>query len=87
MGVAMAESTFAENLLRLRKAAGLSQMELASRAGLTVSSVSQLEQGKIRDPRMSTVIVIANALGVSKDDLLEGVSLEPRRARKRQGEG
>jgi transcriptional regulator with XRE-family HTH domain len=51
-------------LKRLREAAGLSQQDLAVGAGLSVSVVSQIEQGKKADPRMTTVLALADALGV-----------------------
>lgn len=47
----------------LRLGQGLGQPELAERAGLSVSYLSLLERGK-RDPATSTVIKIADALGV-----------------------
>jgi transcriptional regulator with XRE-family HTH domain len=57
---------------QLREAAGLSQQSLAVAAGLSMSVVSQLEQGAKIDPRVSTVSAIAKALGVSIDDLWAG---------------
>jgi transcriptional regulator with XRE-family HTH domain len=52
-------------LKQLRHAAGISQQELASRAGLSVSVVCQIEQGRRTDPRISTLKAVADALGVS----------------------
>src|SRR3712207_8053966 len=42
------ESSLATQLRRLREAAGLTQEELAFRAGLTPNAVSNLERGKTR---------------------------------------
>jgi transcriptional regulator with XRE-family HTH domain len=58
-----------QRLKRLREAAGLSQQDLAVRAGLSVSVVSQIEQGRKTDPRMTTVLFLAEALGVDVQEL------------------
>jgi transcriptional regulator with XRE-family HTH domain len=55
----------------LREKAGMSQQELAVKAGLSVSVVSQIEQGRKEDPRMSTVRALAQALGVPSDALMD----------------
>ncbi|HEV2947330.1 MAG TPA: helix-turn-helix transcriptional regulator [Gemmataceae bacterium] len=65
----MQEKELARRVKKLREAAGLSQQALAVKAGLSVSVVSQVEQGKKADPRMSTVLAIAEALGVTCDSL------------------
>jgi transcriptional regulator with XRE-family HTH domain len=52
-----------ENLKRLREAAGLSQNELADKAGLSQQLVSQLERGVNRTTR--TLPQLAHALGVT----------------------
>lgn len=46
-----------------RKAAGLSQETLAERAGLSRMTVQRTEAGQI-DPRLSTLLVMARALGL-----------------------
>lgn len=47
----------------LRARRGMSQEELAKRAGISRVSVSEIENGK-RDPGSSTVAKLADALGV-----------------------
>jgi transcriptional regulator with XRE-family HTH domain len=64
----------ARRLRDMREAAGLSQQELAVKAGLSVSVVSQIEQGKKADPRMSTVVALASALGVDVGSLAVSAS-------------
>ena len=59
-----------ERLRSLREAKGLSQQELATGADVSMSLVSKLEQGKKADPRVSTVLALASALGVAPGDLL-----------------
>jgi transcriptional regulator with XRE-family HTH domain len=54
-----------------REAAGLTQQQLAVKAGLSVSNLAQIEQGQKADPRISTVVALARALGVTVDDLLQ----------------
>ncbi|MFO0604543.1 MAG: helix-turn-helix transcriptional regulator [Polyangiales bacterium] len=55
---------FGERLRALRTAASLTQAELAERADLDVSYVSQLERG-LRDPSLSSIEAVAGALGLS----------------------
>lgn len=52
----------AHQIVTLRNAAGLSQKELARRAGVAVRSISEIENGS--DPRVETILAIAGALGV-----------------------
>lgn len=67
---------FAENLVRLRKAAGLSQHDLAVRSTLHRTHIGLLEHGK-RMPRLDTVVKLAEALEVSTNDLVEGIEWVP----------
>jgi transcriptional regulator with XRE-family HTH domain len=59
----MTNSAFAEQLQRLRKAAGISQYALAQRSGLSKQALSRLEKGE-REPSWATVQRLATALGV-----------------------
>jgi tetratricopeptide (TPR) repeat protein/transcriptional regulator with XRE-family HTH domain len=56
---------FATHLRRERDRAGLTQAELADRAGLGERTVSNLERGINRAPYSSTVRLLADALGLS----------------------
>ena len=67
---------FAANLRRLRGVAGLSQEDLAFRAGIHRTQVSLLEGGR-RMPRVFTLVCLAGALGVTPNDLLDGIVWEP----------
>jgi transcriptional regulator with XRE-family HTH domain len=62
--------TLAGRLKALRAEAKLSQQALAMRAGLSLSVVCQIEQGRKEDPRVSTARALADALGASLDDLI-----------------
>jgi predicted ATPase/transcriptional regulator with XRE-family HTH domain len=62
---------FSELLKRYRLAAGLTQEELAQRAGLSLRGVGDLERGTRRTPRKDTVKLLANALGLSPDEVAD----------------
>ncbi len=55
---------FGALLLRLRASAGLTQEQLAARAGLSTAAITSLESGKRRAPRFTTVEMLATALGL-----------------------
>src|SRR5262245_12365043 len=59
----MGGDSFASRLKRLREAAGLTQGELAERAGMNQFGIAKLEQG-VREPTWATVQALAEALGV-----------------------
>jgi predicted ATPase/DNA-binding XRE family transcriptional regulator len=59
---------FGERLQRHRMAVGLSQEELAERAGLSQRGISDLERGKRRTPHPATVRRLAEALGLTEAD-------------------
>ena len=56
-------SKIIEELIAARKGAGLTQGELAERAGLNRMTVQRTEAGDI-DPRLSTLHVMARVLGM-----------------------
>jgi predicted ATPase/transcriptional regulator with XRE-family HTH domain len=55
-------------LKRFRAAAGLTQEELAERAGVSARSISDLERGLERRPRRSTLALLAEALQLSPEE-------------------
>ncbi len=59
------QQTFGALLKRQRLAAGLSQEQLAERAGLTAQAISVLERGIRRAPYRDTVRALARALGLA----------------------
>ncbi|HYP54907.1 MAG TPA: helix-turn-helix transcriptional regulator [Solirubrobacterales bacterium] len=69
-------SRFAENLIRCRERAGLSQEELGARASLHRTEIGKLESGT-RAPRIDTLVKLAGALSVQPSELLEGIDWEP----------
>jgi transcriptional regulator with XRE-family HTH domain len=61
--------SFAENLRRRRKELGLSQEQLGTRANIQMADISRYESGS-RDPRITTVARLAQALEVPIAELL-----------------
>jgi transcriptional regulator with XRE-family HTH domain len=59
---------FGEVLRCYRKAAGLTQEELAERAGLSARGISDLERGIKAVPRKDTVQLLADALRLTAED-------------------
>lgn len=57
-----------ENIRRLRKRGGLSQEELATRAKLDLTSVSEIESGT-RNPSLKTLYKISLALKIPLKEL------------------
>src|SRR5919202_5569416 len=56
---------FGELLKRYRVAAGLTQAQLAERAGLSERAMSDLERGARRVPQRATLQLLAEALGLA----------------------
>ena len=55
---------------RLRKAKGMSQQDVADKAGLTRVFITRVEAGQ-QDPSLSTINAIARALDVSAAELMK----------------
>jgi transcriptional regulator with XRE-family HTH domain len=67
----MLAASLSNRIKELREATGLSQQDLAVKAGLSLSQVAKLEQGTKADPRASTVLALAYALGVTPGRVLD----------------
>jgi transcriptional regulator with XRE-family HTH domain len=57
------------NIVRIRKAQGLSSKELAASLGLSLGYLVKIEGGRA-DPKLSTIFTIANNLGVPFEEFL-----------------
>jgi transcriptional regulator with XRE-family HTH domain len=57
------------NIRKIRRACGVSVVDLAAATNLTTASIYRYEQGK-RVPTLTTSAKIAEALGCTVDDLL-----------------
>ncbi len=62
-----------ERITHARVGRGLTQIELAKRAGVDQSQLSKIERGEIALPRPATLKKIAAALGVSLFWLATGI--------------
>ncbi|MFD4788784.1 helix-turn-helix domain-containing protein [Streptomyces sp. NPDC058459] len=60
--IASRRLAFGDRLRTARRAAGLTQNQLAERAGLDRAQISEIERG-CRDARLSTLVRIEGALG------------------------
>ena len=67
---------FGQRLKRFREAAGLSQNELARRAGVSVPMISMLESGRRRGITASNARRLARALVKTLDELIGDSKLE-----------
>jgi transcriptional regulator with XRE-family HTH domain len=73
--VTLAEQ-FGANVARCRRAAGLSQDDLAWRASMHRTQVFLAERGKTM-PRLDSFVRFVGALEVDSADLLDGIEWEP----------
>lgn len=62
----------ANRIKELRDRKGISQEELAHRAGLSRTGMGFLETGK-RWPRLDTLMKVADGLNITVDELLKGL--------------
>jgi len=78
---------FGARLRELRRERGLTQEQLAEKAGISTDVIAKLEQGKKTGARLATVCQLAGALGVDVAGLL-GAAVQPGGAghRSRQAE-
>jgi transcriptional regulator with XRE-family HTH domain len=60
----------AKRLKELRKKAGWSQQKLAEKAGLSYNTITKIEQGVATMPTIQTMIKIADAFGITLDELV-----------------
>jgi transcriptional regulator with XRE-family HTH domain len=63
---------FARNLRARRVEMGMSQESLGRMASLHPTEISRLERG-VRDPRLATIVQVAQALDVTPAILLDGI--------------
>ena len=60
---------------RRRHEMGLSQQDLANRAGLSLQTINQIERGRHR-PRPRTLVTLAQALDWTPGELLDGLDAD-----------
>jgi len=65
------KSAIAENMKKYRKKKGITQDKLSKMADITYNTIIKIESGATYNPRVETLKQIADALGVSIDDLMK----------------
>jgi DNA-binding SARP family transcriptional activator/Tfp pilus assembly protein PilF/DNA-binding XRE family transcriptional regulator len=75
------DGTIGRQLRSARQRLGLTQQELATRAGLSLGALRDLEQGRSRHPRLPSIRALGDVLGLSHDDQarLRALAERPRR--------
>jgi len=63
-------SGYLKNLKRLRNKKGWSQERLAREAGISYQTLIKIEQDRIKNPKLETLIKLSRALGVSINRLI-----------------
>jgi len=61
---------YLKNLAKFRKQKGLSQEKLAREANISYNTLIKIERGGIKNPRIETVIRLADALKISIDRII-----------------
>ncbi len=62
----------AQNIKKYRKKKGISQDKLSKLAGITYNTMIKIESGATLNPRVDTLRLVAKALDVTVDNLLNG---------------
>ena len=70
------KARFAENLIRLRKRAGLTQEEVAIRASISRDAVNKYER-KLSVPSLDILVRLGGALSIPPGDLLDAIAYRP----------
>jgi len=65
------KSAIANNIKKYRKKLGISQDRLSKMADVTYNTIIKIESGGSQNPTIDTLSKIANALGVSVDELIK----------------
>ncbi|MHA2039852.1 MAG: helix-turn-helix domain-containing protein [Promethearchaeota archaeon] len=59
-----------KNLVKIRKQKRWSQEKMAVESGISYNTIIKIERGGIENPKIETVIKLADALDVSLDELV-----------------
>ena len=71
-----AQEQLAARHIALRERAGLTQEQEARRAGVSPTTISGIESGKITRPHLKTLLKLARALGADVGELRESGKVE-----------
>ena len=64
------EFMYLKNLAKIRKEKVLNQEALARKADISFHTLVKLESGRIKNPKIETVIKLAKALCITTDELI-----------------
>ena len=64
-------SVISKNMKKYRQKLGISQDTLSKKADLAFHTIAKIEAGSTPDPRIDTVKRIADALGITLDELMK----------------
>lgn len=67
-------STLAERIQFAMSERGMSQADLARKTGMTTANIAYIVNGKTKDPRFQSILLIAKALDVPLDYLAGNVT-------------
>jgi transcriptional regulator with XRE-family HTH domain len=70
------ENILSSNIKKYRKKLNISQDKLSKLSDVTYNTIIKIESGKNMNPTIKTLMKIANALGVSLDELAKGKNYE-----------
>lgn len=70
---AMDEKRLGQVVQEARRAGGFTQQALCQKSGLSYSTLAKIERGAIKSPSIFTIQHIAATLGISLDQLMQGV--------------
>lgn len=59
-----------KRLKELRKQKGWSQQKLAEKTDLSFNAITKIEQGLAKHPTLKTLVKLADAFGISIDELI-----------------
>lgn len=62
---------YLKNLAKLRRQKGWSQEKLSQEAGISYNTLIKIERSGIKNPKIETIVKLANALNVKLDELVE----------------
>jgi transcriptional regulator with XRE-family HTH domain len=79
--------TLGQRLRDLRLRNGLSQEQLAERAGVLIGTIRNWEQGQRSPDALDTLYRLARALGVPMERLVEGIEGTPPRGVRKKTKG
>ena len=63
-------------LRQMRESRTLTQEQVAAETGLDQTTISQIENGRVRDPRYSTLVALASVYRVSVEEIASAIAAE-----------